>query len=52
MATQKKSGLGLKALGQTMNPKLKQGAPETLPVAAGVKTARVSHKATSNKPKK
>ena len=52
MATQNKSGLGLKALGQTMNPKLKQGAPETLPVAAGVKTARVSHKATSNKPKK
>ena len=51
MATQKKSGLGLKALGQTMNPKLKQGAPETTPVSAGVKSARQSHK-TESKPKK
>ena len=39
-----KKGLGLKAIGQTMNPKLKQGAPETMPVAAGVKSARMSHK--------
>ena len=39
-----KTSLGLKAIGQTMNPKLKQGAPETLAVAAGVKSARDSHK--------
>jgi hypothetical protein len=44
MKGDKKVGLGLKAIGQTMNPKLKQGAPETLPVAAGVKSARMSHK--------
>lgn len=44
MKGDKKVGLGLKAIGQAMNPKLKQGAPETLPVAAGVKSARMSHK--------
>jgi len=47
-----KQGLNLKAIGQTMNPKLKQGAPESLPVAAGVKTARDSHKTEPHKEKK
>jgi len=51
MATKQKTSLGLKAIGQTMNPKLKQGAPESLPVAAGVKSARQTHK-TESKPKK
>jgi hypothetical protein len=51
MAKKEKTSLGLKAIGQTMNPKLKQGAPETLPVAAGVKSARQSHK-TETKDKK
>jgi hypothetical protein len=52
MKGDKKVGLGLKAIGQTMNPKLKQGAPETLPVAAGVKSARDSHKTEPHKGKK
>jgi hypothetical protein len=47
-----KKSLGLKAIGQTMNPKIKQGAPETLPVAAGVKSARDSHKVETKKKKK
>jgi len=49
MATKQKSTLGLKAIGQTMNPKLKQNAPETLAVAAGVKSARQSHKTETKK---
>jgi len=52
MKGDKKQGLNLKAIGQTMNPKLKQGAPETLAVAAGVKSARDSHKTEPHKEKK
>ena len=51
MKGDKKQGLGLKAIGQTMNPKLRQGAPETLPVAAGVKSARDTHKTEPKKSK-
>ena len=53
MATaKKKDGLGLKAIGQNMNPKLKQSAPETMAVSAGVKSARQSHKTETQKGKK
>lgn len=45
----KKEGVGLKAVGQTMNPKLKQGAPATTPVSAGTKTARQTHKTSAKK---
>ena len=51
MKGDQKQGLNLKAIGQSMNPKLKQGAPETLPVAAGVKSARDSHKTEHKKSK-
>ena len=49
MKGDKKQGLNLKAIGQSMNLKLKQGAPETLPVAAGVKSA---HKTEPHKGKR
>jgi len=52
MKGDKKQGLNLKAIGQSMNLKLKQGAPETLPVAAGVKSARDSHKTEPHKGKR